>query len=409
MDLDLRAVTDDEFVRYSRVLDAAFGVVPTDQQIEVLRPLTELDRTLAVFDDGRIVATAGAVSFRMTVPGGASVDAAGVTAVSVLPTHRRRGLLRTMMDRQLDDVATRGEALAILLASESGIYRRFGYGLATRATSVSIDKSHGAFASPVEYPGRLRMIDGAEAARIVPPVHESARLRQPGDVNRSSAWWDYEVADHEWNRRGLSALFWVVCEAPGGTAEGYATWRVKENWPEGIAANELRLVDLVAVDDKAEAALWRFVLDVDLVHRVECRLRPVDEALRWRLAEPRQLRTTTVRDFLWVRVLDVAVALAARTYACDGEVVLDVADALRPSNGGRYRLAGGPTGARCRPSDDPPDLALDVADLGAVYLSGTSFTMLAKAGRLTELRDGATARADAMFATAVPPFCRTDF
>jgi predicted acetyltransferase len=137
--------------------------------------------------------------------------------------------------------------------------------------------------------------------------------------------------------------------------------------------------------------------------------RPVDEPARWRLADPRRLRTTHIGDQLWVRLLDLPAALRARRYAADGELVLEVTDALRPRNQGRWRLQGGPDGAACEPTGAEPDLALDVATLGAAYLGGPRLSVLARAGRVAELTPGALGRGDQMLVSEPSPLCTTHF
>src|SRR5207249_11070982 len=221
MDLEIRPVTADEFPSYSRACEAAFGEIPTDEDTEDWRRQTELDRTLAAFDGGEVVATAGAFSLELTLPGLACVPAAGVTAVSVRTTHRRRGILRRLMTRQLDDVAARGESIAILTASESIIYGRFGYGPASQLNGITIDKDRSAYASPPADSGRLRAVDLQTAAKVLPEVHDRARRRQPGDVSRTGTWWDVTLADRESRRGGRSGLFCVVHEDGAGQADGY--------------------------------------------------------------------------------------------------------------------------------------------------------------------------------------------
>jgi len=184
---------------------------------------------------------------------------------------------------------------------------------------------------------------------------------------------------------------------------------VKENWSEGMPGNIAKVRNLVGLTPEADAALWRYCLDLDLVGIVRLLDRPVDEPARWRLADPRRLRTTHVGDQLWVRLLDLPAALRARRYATEGELVLEVTDALRPRNQGRFRLEGGPDGAACEPTGAEPDLALDVADLGAVYLGGPRLAVLARAGRVAELAPGALSRADRMFASDPAPLCTTHF
>ncbi len=247
MSYELRSVTAEEFPRYIRAIGTVFGGGLNDEDISDIFKTTELDRTLAVFDGETIAGTAGVESFHLTVPGPAIVPTAGVTAVTVLPTHRRRGLLRMMMAHQLNDVRRRGEPLAILMASESGIYGRFGYGLATTQPSYEIDPRYAKFAVGPHEQGALRLVDPPKAATILPEIYDRVRLVQPGAVTRSKEWWERHFRDPERWRRGASERFHVVYESAEGSHEGYATYRLKEDWKDGFPDSQLLLAQLVAM------------------------------------------------------------------------------------------------------------------------------------------------------------------
>jgi predicted acetyltransferase len=412
MDLEMRAVTQEEQGDYIRAVAAGFGEHLDEAGVARWAKVTELDRTIAVFDERQVVASAGAMSFEMTLPGGVAVPVAGVTAVTVRGTHRRRGLLTRMMDHQLDDVARRGEAVAVLGASETAIYSRFGYGQAASYQHWTLRTEGVRFAHPPEPGGRMRVVDAAEAARVVPAVFERARRRHPGQVSRSPGLWEAGLFDDPAeDREGASALFFVVHESSAGVPDGIAAYRRKGDWaPGGLPNGELRASpELFAVDDEVEAALWAFLIETDLVRTVRAEGRPVDEPLRWRLADPRRLQTTVVSDSLWLRVLDVGAALGARRYATSDRLVIELVDPFRPANDGRWRIEGGPDGASCARTGDAADLALTAPDLGAVYLGGVAPSVLARAGRVRELRPDALRRADAFLASSPAPWCATDF
>ncbi|CAN5724511.1 GNAT family N-acetyltransferase [soil metagenome] len=408
--LEIRPLREDEFPAYSLRIEKAFGSVPTAEQIADWRSISELDRSLAVFDADDIVGAAGAFSFDLTVPGGVAVPVAGVTAVAVAPTHRRQGVLTSVMDRQLDDVAARGEAVAILTASETGIYGRFGYGLASFVAGVRIETGRSAFARPVEADGRLRSVEAAAATKVLPGVYDRWRSGRTGALSRSDTWWERIWRDREHDRDGASGLHCVVHLDDGGEPDGYATWRMRDTWTDhAIPENIVEIQELCALAGEVEAALWRFLLDIDLASEVRFRTAPTDASVRWRLIEPRRLQTTVVRDWLWVRLVDVAAALGLRRYDTDGSLVLDVADRFRPAQAGRYRLAvSGGVGVAER-TDDRAEVALDVADLGAIYLGGVSVRDLAAAGRLQERAPGAIDRAERLFRTWPAPYCHTMF
>ena len=408
--LEIRPVTEDEFPAFVATDHVAFSMELKPERVESIRAIAELDRTLAAFDAGRIVGTAAAGSWELTVPGPAAVAAATITAVAVLPTHRRRGVLTALMARQLDDVAERGEPVAVLTASESIIYGRFGYGLASWAMGFAIDRHHAGVARPPEPGGRVVMLDRDEAPKRIPDLYDELRRREVGALSRPSGWWADYFSDPEDRREGASPRFYALHESSAGEADGFVAYRVKKHWTDdGVAAGDTQVYELYGSTPAVRASLWRFCVGVDLSSTLSCWNVPIDEPLRWMLADPRRFRVTGVSDWLWARLVDIPAALGGRRYASPGRLVLDVADTFKPHNTGRYEVVGGPDGAECRRTDAEPDLALGVAELGALYLGGVACTALARAGRIEERRPGALAAGDALFATAVAPWCSTEF
>lgn len=408
MDLEIRPIVPDEFAAFFQTNATAFGWKPQPGDVELMRSVFEFDRSLAAFTEGKLVATAGALSFTMTLPGLTQLPVAGVSWVGVLPTYHRRGILRAIMQRQLGDVRERGESMAILVASESIIYGRFGYGLAASSLNLEIDCRDGAFARPLELAGRYAIIDAEAAHTLFPAVYERVRAQRPGALSRSAAWWGNFFHRLEASTSS-EPTYYVSYESQPGQVDGIVAYWINRQWNEGIAASALSLHELVATTPEAEAALWRYCLDMDLVQTVRARRRPVDGPLRWLLADPRRLRTTALVDDIWVRLIDIPAALTARRYNAVGRIVLEVADPFLTENMGRYALEGGPDGAECRRTEAEPDLALTIADLGAVYLGGVSFATLARAGRVIERAHGALRRADTLFASAPAPWTATDF
>jgi predicted acetyltransferase len=391
--MELRPVTEEEFPGYVRVVGSHFGSHEIEERIGRARSRMDLDRTMAVWDEGSIVATASAWTFDVTVPGGAALATAGVTFVGVLPTHRRQGLLRRMMRHQLDDVVARGEPLAALTASESVIYGRFGYGQASVKREWTLRREGTTFARPSTATGRIHLVDADEARTLLPDVYAAAIRRIPGAVSRSEADWRNWFWDAPDERRGASALFFAVHDDGG-----YVAWR--RHGEEVLVVHELH-----AADDEVEAALWAFVLSIDLVREVRSRRRPVDERLPWRLADPRRMVVTKEVDDLYVRVVDVAASLSARTYGSDEPVVLELTDDFLPANAGRWSVSG----AGCERTTAPADLALTATELGSIYLGGVTPSVLARAGRIQELRSGALRAADALFHSPVAPWLTQGF
>jgi predicted acetyltransferase len=376
-----------------------FGrAAPRDDQVESLTHLMPAGRMLGAWDAGTVVGGAGALSFLLTVPGG-HVRAAGVTVVGVQPTHRRRGVLNAMMRAQLDACWARGESVAYLWASEDRIYGRYGYGLASLTGEIDVAREHSAFEAPAEAFGATRLVSLQEAEPLVAPLWERVAAVTPGMFHRTVEWWQARtLVDPDWRRAGGGELRCVVLEADGGPV-AYALYRVNFAMEHGIATGAVSVVEALGDSPRATRAIWRYLLDVDLVARVRAGLLPVDHPLLLLAAEPRRLRFA-VRDGLWVRLVDVGAALAARTYAQTGHVVVDVADAFCPWNVGRWCIAD-----RVERTTAEPDLRCDVTALGSVYLGGFSWAQLAAALRVEEARPGAVARADALFHTSRAPWC----
>jgi predicted acetyltransferase len=331
------------------------------------------------------------------------VPAAGVTWVGVLPTHRRRGILTELMRRQLDDVHERGEPLAILWASEAPIYGRFGYGVAAPETFIDAERRSFMLRDDPGPRGAVRLVTAGEAAELFAPLHESRRLERPGYLSRSEAWWRNSVlADPEHWRDGSGPKFYALLELDGEPA-GYAMYRVKEKWEEGTPRGELRVTEAFAVSPEATAEIWRYLFGVDLVARVKSGRIDPTWALPLMITDARRLHLS-LAEGLWLRLVDLEAALRVRSYA-DGEpAVLEVTDRLYERNAGRWAI--GPEVAR---TDAEADVALDVADLASPYLGAFSFEQLAAAGRARELRPGGLARATALFATPIPPWCPEGF
>ena len=409
MDIEIRGLASEEEFRSFLECDAiGFGGEVREEEVPLMRAFLESDRTLAAFAGGRLVGACANLSMELTVPGPAQVACAGVTWVSVLPTHRRQGILTAMIERLLDDTQAHGEPLAALLASESAIYGRFGYGSATHAATYEIDKAHAALARRAVTDGTIRVLAPGEASAVLPAIHDANRRRHAGGVTRSAGWWGAYLFDPEANRQGASRMYHAVHEpAGGGAADGYITWRIEEHWetnPDNLAI----VIDHSAGSDAVRLALLEFACSLDLVGRIRLCSFPVDEPLRWALTEPRRLTTRDVNDVLWVRILDVERCLMARAYDAAERLVIEVEDTFRPVCGGRFVLDTR-AGAMCAPTDEAADLAVTMSDLGSLYLGGASAATLAAAGRLRPLSAGAIGRAARLFATERPPYSDTDF
>jgi predicted acetyltransferase len=406
-DLLIRAATEDEdFTGITAVIRRAFLSAEPDEARAPFHRLFEPDRGLVVVDseqpDGQqIVANAAVLSRRLTIPGGV-VPAAHVTEVGVLPSYRRQGLLTRLMRRQLADIRAKGtEPLAVLWASEGSIYQRFGYGAAAFRLDLNVDRrevriqSERATGERVTGGGRLREAEPANVRSEMAAVYDQVLPDRPGWSSRTDAWWDWTLVDPKELREGYLPIQAALFDSGDGVT-GYALWRAKQVWERRVPEGVVDVVEVIAADAEAYRALWQFLLSVDLTRTVHYRFGAVDEPLTHLVNEPGALGGRLMES-LWIRIVDLPAALTARRYARDVDVVLEVRDQILTGNAGRWRLRAQGDNVTCERTDEPADLELNVADLGAAYLAGTRLTALAVAGRVVERRPGTLATTSAAF------------
>lgn len=396
MAIEYRVPTEAEWPEMMRADARGFGWVPTPEMIVERRPSVDLDRFRIAVDDGRIVGVAGAFAFDTTLPGGATVPTSGVTWVSVSATHRRRGVLTELMRLLRQQADDRGEPVETLFASEGGIYERFGYGIATTMRWLEIDRAGARLRPglPVDLDA-VRYVEGDDARDHLAATWERYRRSRAGEISRDAVWHDQTHLVRERPADGQSPAFHLAHR------DGHACYRIREKWT-GRPENRLELVEFVAVTEQAHLDLWATVLGVDLVGTIASKNLPSDEALPWLLTDVRPVATTQLRDGMWARVADPAVAFGARTYGSDDRIVVE-ADGVRWAI---EQSAGEPS---CRRVRSRPDLVTDGPSLGALLFGGTRATTLAAGRRLTARDEATLRRADAFFVTGRAPHCSTFF
>ena len=378
-------------------------------QWEAERKVTEWDRCFGFTVQDRWIATCGAYSRVMTVPGG-QLPVAAVSIVTVAPPYRRRGLLNQMMKHQLEDVQRRGvEPVALLWASESLIYGRYGYGHASPRLTLSGPTRRLSFLPGVSLgAGSVDEVSQEEFLAGASVVQADLVGDRPGALARTPEWWGVKLFDPEAWRRGAGALRFALHYDGDGGVDGYATFRVAESDKPAHAGREVRVHDLDAARPDAYAALWRFLLDLDLIRSFSRRIAPVDEPLRYLVADHRAV-ATEVLDGTYARIVDVPAALAARSYSREVDLVLELTDHLLPANAGRWRLRTSAADAQVEPTGSSPDVTMDIRELGAGYLGGTSFDALHRAGLILQHTADAASQLAAAFSWPLLPFCPDEF
>jgi len=392
--IEVRQVAPNELGAALTPIWQYFGSQPDPEETEHLSTILPVERVLAAVEGGEIVGGAGAYLFDTTVPGGGQVATAGVMAVGVLPTHRRRGVLSAMMRRQLADAHERGEPLATLYAAEAGIYGRFGYGLAALAGDIELPKEH---ARPWhdEPLGQARLLEQDELLDELPGIYDRVQLETTGMFTRTRDWWQVRRLRR---RPGKPAGSAVVIEVDDG-AQAYALYRHEFGMRHMVTESKLEVGEALGTSPQALDAVWRYLLAIDWVARIDAFWLPLDHPLFHWIREPRRMACHVIEG-LWVRLVDVEAALAARSLG-EGSIVLELRDELCAWNEARWQVEAGSVSRTTAAAD----LALDVSALGSAYLGGLTFAGLALAGRVEELTTGAIARADAIFGTARQPWC----
>jgi predicted acetyltransferase len=402
MPVEIRAITDDEVVAYRDALMTVFGDDGDSDPngADRMRALLALSRCWAAFDGATIVATAATFDHTMVVPGGDTLAMAGLTMVSVRPTHRRRGFLRELMRLHLDDARARGVAISGLWASEASIYGRFGYGVAAEADLIGIEDAGTIVFTGAGPLDEIDWIDESGARQELPGVYARAVAQRPGALLRSATWWRERRFLETPFARGDASRRRHVLARRGGDIVGYIGFRQRGIWTNGLPAGKVEIDELIGIDARAEATLWRFALRIDLFPTVTWWNAPTDDVLAWRVANPRRIKRTRI-DNLWLRIDDVAAALAARRYAADGVLGIAVEDTS-------WELVIESGRARCTPAARAPALRLSRAALGALYLGATPASRLARA-ELVHGDAATVATADRVFAWQIAPWCPEQF
>ncbi|HEY0641018.1 MAG TPA: GNAT family N-acetyltransferase [Pseudonocardiaceae bacterium] len=401
--IDVKTVADDDELRATHSLfRGALHAPPADDAGWAhVRGGFLPGRTFGGYLGGTLAGCTMSFPMRMAVPGGALLPSAAVTRVGVRADFTRRGVLTALMREQLTAIAADGEPLASLRASQYPIYGRFGYGVATRGMDLTVDPRRARPHPGAPPRGDLRLVPKAELSAVLPGVYDRIGVHRPGMLERTSDWWAVNLDRPGDTGHAVAA----VHTGPGGD-DGYVYYRPEENHTEDDPwGTALRVADLHAANPAALAALWRYLLGVDMTNLVGAMLRPLDEPVDLLLADPRVVARRSVGDEAWLRLVDVPAALTARSWAGSEAVTVAVRDELLPANAGTYRVSPDGVGR----TDDEPALTCDVSVLARLYLGDVTPSALAHTGWLTARDPAVLPTADRLFATGVVPWSGTFF
>lgn len=394
MALEIRTPTLDEWPAVCQADARVFGSTCTPEDVEDRLKMHDINRFRVAFDDGQIVGVAASYAMDVSLPGGAIVPMGGVTWVSTAATHRRQGLMRRVVGAVHDDIDARGEPVASLYAAEGGIYEHLDYGIATRAAITHINprltRMRDEFRVP---PGSVRYLEGDDVVPAISAIWDRHQTRRAGETGRPLA-----VQIYLYDQRKKPFL----SQSPAaylGHRDGYATYRIEEQWNDGNAAHTLHLLELVALTSEAHAALWQTLLGVDLVGEIRSRNVPIDDPLSFLLENQRAVRTRDLNDGVWVNVRDIPASFGARTYRTTDRIVVEV-------DGTCWAIDGGPEAASCTLVRTEPDLVTTHAWFSSMLYGGVLPSALVAGRRMTARTDEVLARADVFFTTRLAPHCQ---
>ena len=410
MSFEIRTCPPDRFAEMLKAAEVAFAEDISDDTIQRVQKVSQPERFVCAMDGGRFVATGGVFGIGLSVPGG-ELPAGGVSWITVMPSHRRRGILRAMMRLMIDDCRARNEPIAILWASEGAIYQRFGYGLATVTANLDADKASSGYARVWPAEGQVRLIPAGEGMDLVRPVYEAVRRERAGFLSRTPDWWVGQLPLADKDAKGGEARRLAVFETDAGV-EAYAIYKAKAEWDRRGPGGSVTVEEAIGRTPLGTREIWRFLFDFDLMRTLRAGRLPLDHPVLYLAAEPRRLGIT-IGDGLWLRIVEVKTALEGRTYGIDGlaggRLTIELGDDYCPWNAGRWTLEVRDGRAAVSAATAPADIALDANDLGALYLGGVKAIALAQTGRVRELRAGGVAAADRLFPTALAPWCPQEF
>jgi predicted acetyltransferase len=403
-------ITAEDIVAFDQMQGLGFGDNPASELAAADRAVAENDRSLMAVEGDLPIGGTSAYSLRLSVPGSeigrtvTAVPAAGISAVSVIPTHRRRGVMTTLLRRQLEDIHQAGdEALAVLWASQAAIYPRFGFGLATQSVSIDVPRALSLMRPAHDAQLRLELVESKDDRSLSQPVYDAVTASRPGVADILSDAWFARLTHDPKPGEEVSPLSTIVA-SDGNGPRGYARFNYEHDWSRGFGDGTVRVRDLLSIDPAAHAALWEFLLGLEMMTTISQWNVPTDDPIFSWISEPRRVNYR-LRDQLFMRLVDLPRALGARGYRTDLDVIVDVRDAFCPWNAGRWQLALNRDGGACTKTSRSADVSLDVVDLGAAYLGGTSFDQLARAGWVDEHTPGSIARMSLAFGNEPAPWC----
>jgi predicted acetyltransferase len=408
MELEHRAITREEIPAWQDSLSVGFLMQPDPVTNAFAEGIFDLRRSNATFEDGRIVGTYVSFDSPVTLPGGTQISSNCISGVTVAPTHRNRGILRHAITKDLSLAKDRGQATALLLASEFPIYGRFGFGVACKYSELLVDCRGIEFRKDPP-PGSMSLVI-APIDEIETCIHlfASARTQTATAIDRASIIWERAfclIPDRpDWQWKG----FLAISKNSAGEPDGFVRYTPKDDWKDNRPGATLTIDEFIATTPEAHQRMWHYLTTMAWVATIKVEECAIDDDIRLLPTDERRVAETGRGDHTWSRVLDVVKVLTSRTYESVGACTFEVVDDLGFTTG-RYALDASPSGSTCKRVKTKPDFTIAVSELSSVAFGGASLTAFHRTGRVDEHKTGSTSDADRLFRSTRAPWNPTRF
>lgn len=319
-----------------------------------------------------------------------------ISDVTVQASHRRQGLMRSLMTRDLRDAKDRGELFATLTAADALLYGRFGFGVATTERTLEVETdSRFSMARPSN--GTVVFAKPSEITELRKELFEQFHAESFFSIERPSYYWQADFEFQQSKPRDDRAIVHLDGQ---GNPDGAAVFT--------NTTTEVTIHDLLSRDTGAELEMLQFLAQLEgptkLIwkHCYDPR-----HPLPWALSDRRLVHTTQEADGVWARIVDVAGALEARSFEHDGEVAFEVVDPIDDQSGNyQLRVTGGV--AEVKPATGSPKVQVQLAALASLYSAIQGANELAVTGVISGPADEVAAL-DRIFARSKPGVCAVKF
>lgn len=398
---EIRPARDDELDRVHFIIAYSFTADRTAEGRQKMAHVERIARPIVLIDGGEPVASLRVYPFRILIEG-QPIEMGGVSSVSCLPEHRRKGHVGRLLVHALAEMRDRGQALSALYTPHPDLYRRYGWMVAASNLKYTFNPKHVHPYVTARPPGHAERVD-EEDWTLIRDLYRQWAQERTGPLDRSEAWWRegfFRVIYDDGDRKLNDVAVW---RNDAGEATGYMCYTPSRT-PSGSSSVHVR--ELVSLSGEAHVGLLRYILSHDLSNEITY-YGPVDDTFAYTFDNSYQLKREFVEDIM-LRVVDVERAVAARPAgvgAGKGAFTIEIADAACPWNTGAWQITSEGGQLSAAKTDGAGQIAMEAATFAAIYDGYMKTSDAVRSGLAQSNDDKAIAQADATFATKYSPNC----